>query len=165
MTQLFEQKVAHARDLQVRRTRKRVIVKSFIDNWHSFRKCPQGWRVAFILTDGVAIYGVSTFGRPVARREDQETTLEHTRMALSNDAPRNSASFFMAQSRKWIRANMPEVKRLISYVPAGKYKGITYLADNWRIVYENQHSTAKWTNRKERHDVQNEQRTKFEREP
>jgi hypothetical protein len=165
MTQLFECKAEQVRDLYIRRTRKRILIRTFINEWHSFRKCPQGWRVAFILTDGIAIYGVSTFGRPVARREDQERTLEHTRMALSSEAPRNSATFFMAQCRKWIRENMPEINRLISYVPAGKYKGITYLGDNWRVVYENQISTARWTNRKSRHDAQNTLRTKFEREP
>lgn len=165
MNSLFVRDGISTRDLHLSVSTDRELICRLINQWHSWRSAPCGWKVAFVLTDGIAIYGVSIFGRPVARCEDQETTLEHTRMALSRHAPRNSATYFMAQSRKWIRENMPHIKRLISYVPAGTYTGITYRGDNWRTVYANKKSTSKWTNRARRHDVQNEYRTKFEREP
>lgn len=151
--------------LHVAVTRDKELVNMLVNSWHSWRKAPQGWRVAFVLTDGIVIHGVSTFGRPVARREDQLTTLEHTRMALADTAPRNSASFFMAKCRAWIRDNMPDIVRLISYVPSREYSGITYRADNWRIVYQDKKCSAKWTNREGRENSQNEYRTKFERIP
>ena len=143
-----------------------ALVKSLINSWHSWRCAPVGWKVAFLLTDGVAIYGVSTFGRPVARMEDQISTLEHTRMALGPNAPRNSASYFMAKCRHWIRENMPDVGRLISYVPTREYTGVTYRADNWTIVYEDRPANGRtWTNRSWRHDVGNKHATKYVRKP
>lgn len=165
MEQLFGGSAAVVGDLYVGITHDGELVKRLINQWHSMRTAPAGWRVAFVLTDGITVYGVSTFGHPVARRENQQTTLEHTRMALSPDAPRNSATFFMARSRKWIRENMPEIGRLISYVPSDKYTGVTYRGDNWPIVYADQCTTSRWTNRPKRRDVQNAQRTKFERVP
>lgn len=165
MNQLFSRDTVQLRDLRIQVTHNRELVCSLINHWHSWRTAPPGWRVAFLLTDGLVIYGVSTFGRPVARCEEQETTLEHTRMALAPNAPRNSATFFMAQTRKWIRDNMPSVTRLISYVPSDRFSGVTYRGDNWKIVYSNQRTTSKWTNRANRHNVGCKTRTKFEREP
>ena len=161
---MFEQDVC-LESLRAERIVNKALVCQLINQWHSFRDAPQGWKVALALTDGLNIYGVSTFGRPVARHEDQVTTLEHTRMALAPNAPRNSATRFMALCRKWIRENMPEVSRLISYVPSDRYTGITYRADNWRIVYENQVETATWKNRPGRLGNEAKVRTKFEREP
>jgi hypothetical protein len=163
--QCFEPRVEKVGQLMVCVTHDAELVRSLVDAWHSWRDAPQGWRVAFILTDGLAIYGVSTFGRPVARKEDQVHTMEHTRMALGPGAPRNSASFFMAGCRRWIRGNMRDCHRLISYVPSHEYSGVTYRADNWRIVYENQPNRSSWRNRDGRKDSGNEFRTKFEREP
>jgi len=157
--------VPQLNQLRVVPTRDGLLVKAMINSWHSFRKSPVGFRVAFVLTDGISIVGVSTFGRPVARNEDQLTTLEHTRMALCDNAPPNSASFFMARCRSWIRQNMPEVSRLISYVPSRQYMGVTYLSDNWNIVYCDQEAWSSWTTRKRRGDNGNEYRTKFERKP
>ena len=152
-------------DLTVSVSHDAALVASLINNWHSWRTSPAGWRVAFLLLDDCAIYGVSTFGRPVARLEDQHRTLEHTRMALGPGAPRNSASWFMARCRAWIRENMPDINRLISYVPAGEYRGVTYLADNWAVVYEEVPGRATWTNRAGRLSSENVLRTKFERVP
>lgn len=153
------------RSLYAAVTHDRQLVMQLIDQWHSWRNAPQGWRVAFLFTDGVCIFGVSTFGRPVARLEDQETTLEHTRMALAPNAPRCSATRFMALSRKWIRDNMPEIKRLISYVPFDRFTGVTYRVDNWRTAYAYRHTTHSWTNRSGHQAVENHIRTKFERVP
>lgn len=165
MLQLFE-RVPELRELRVVCTHDGVLVRGLIDEWHSFRSCPAGWRIAFMLTDGIAIYGVSIFGRPVARCEDQVYTLEHTRMALGPHAPRNSASFFMAGCRRWIRRHMPEIVRLISYVPTRRYSGVTYRADNWHVVFEDREATGRsWANRSGRGDVGNDYSTKFEREP
>lgn len=146
-------------------THRYALVAAYVNMWHSWLTAPQGWKVAFVLTDGVTIYGVSTWGRPVARLEDQETTLEHTRMALCDAAPRNSGTWFLAQNRKWIRENMPHIKRCISYVPSERHTGIVYRGDNWRTVYVAQAFQHTWTNRAGRKEQQYKIRTKFEREP
>lgn len=153
------------RQLVVVTTTDSKLVKTLINEWHSMRTAPAGWRVAFVLTDGVNIYGVSTFGRPVARCEDQVHTLEHSRMALGPQAPRNSASYFMSRCRAWIRKNMPEIKRLISYVPTREYTGVTYRADNWSTIYADMPKRASWQNRTKRTGIANQFRTKYERVP
>lgn len=163
-TQLFEPS-ANLNAFSVSVTHDSQLVRQLVRQWHSSNKPPVGWRVAFLLHDGAAIIGVSTFGRPVARMEDQVHTLEHTRMALAPSAPRNAGTFFMAHCRVWIRENMPEIKRLISYVSQLRHTGIVYRGDNWRLVYERHKDNSMWTNRPGRIDSKALLRAKFEREP
>lgn len=163
MNQIFEQ--SEIKKLRVVKCEDARLVRDCINAWHSFRKAPRSnWNIAFILTDGLRIYGVSIFSHPIARNEDQTTTLEHSRMALAPNAPRNSASFFMAGCRKWIRDNIPHIKRLISYVPSEHYSGVTYRADNWKVVYKNKIETATWATRR-KNNFGCRVRTKFERCP
>lgn len=147
------------------RTRNRVLVSRLIKAWHSTHRPPAGWRVAFLLKrDGVTV-GVSTFGRPVARMEDQTFTLEHQRMALGPGLPQNTASWWMAQMRRQLREAYPEIRRLISYVDDTVRSGVTYRADNWRVVYSGRVGKKTWYNRPGRIQPQAASRTKFERVP
>ena len=152
----------------------RTTTRLMVSRWHSTHRAPIGWKVAFLLlTDGAGwddlreqrILGVSTWGRPVARAEDQIGTLEHTRMALSPSAPKNSASWFISANRRWIREHMPQVRRLISYVDETDHLGVTYRADNWHIVYRRQPSSGSWQSRPGREGRACVLRTKFERTP
>lgn len=164
LIQMFSAKALSPRQLTWSLTNDGVLVKTLVNQWHSTLPAPVGWRIAFLLMDGLAIVGVSTWGRPVARLEESEYTLEHTRMALSNEAPRNSGSWFLAQNRKWIRENMPEIGRLIAYINLDHHTGIVYRADNWRTVYQKRNSDS-WTNRPGRIGSEANYRAKFEREP
>lgn len=147
------------------RTRNRILVNRLINSWHSTHRPPPGWRIAFVLKrDGVTV-GVSTFGRPVARMEDQVTTLEHQRMALGPGLPKNTASWWMAQMRRELRREFPEVRRLISYVDQTVHSGVTYRADNWRTVYSGRIEKKDWSNRPGRVQPQAVSRVKFERSP
>lgn len=164
LQQLFAPPSLSVAKLQSGVCHNKYLIQRLIDQWHSTLPAPVGWRVAFILSDGFHILGASTWGRPVARLEDQETTLEHTRMALSPDAPRNSATWFIAQNRKWIREHMPSITRLIAYVNGTVHTGVTYRGDNWRTI-KREHNTSSWTNRPGRLGDETEIRIKFEREP
>ena len=104
------------------------------------------------------------WGRPSARLEDQETTLELTRLAHSPSIPRNFGSWALARMRKWIRENMPEIVRLISYQDADIHHGTIYKADNWKMVYE-KHTVHTWTNRPGRLGNERQHKIKWEREP
>lgn len=163
--QLFEPSGAPVGRLRVGVTHSRELVYRLVREWHSCKGAPVSWRVAFVLSDGLRLVGVATFGRPVARLEDQRHTLEHTRMALSPAAPRNAGTFFLAQCRAWIRAHMPEVTRLISYVSQVRHSGIVYRGDNWRVVYAGRVHSAEWTNRGGRKMNKARLRAKFERGP
>ncbi len=149
--QMFQVTISKASDLRIGVTHNKALVQGLVDEWHSVLKHPQGWRVAFLLSGEYSIVGVATLGRPVARHEDQVTTLELTRMALADYAPKNSATYFMGQMRRWIRRNMPEIKRLISYQDEDAHLGTIYRADNWILVYSGR-ATGKssWNNREGR---------------
>ncbi|MBF6555509.1 MAG: hypothetical protein IVW52_04955 [Acidimicrobiales bacterium] len=151
--------------LRISRTRNARLVKVLVRSWHSTHPPPVSWRVVFFLYHGGEVVGVSTWGRPVARAEDQVTTLEHTRMALGPGAPKNSGSWFLAANRHWIRENMPDVRRLIAYVDESNHSGVTYRADNWVIVYRRLTKTQSWSNRPGRTGTKAGLRTKFEHAP
>jgi len=53
------------------------------------------------------------WGHPIARMEEQNSTLELTRMFLF-DSPKNSESKALSLAEKWIKLNRTE-KRLIAY--------------------------------------------------
>ncbi len=162
-------------NLQSVRVRSHSMVDPKVEEWHSTHRPHVGWRVAFVLRvpgeswgDLTAFrdVGVSTWGRPVARGEDQVRTLEHTRMALGPGAPKNSASWFLAANRRWIRRYLPGVTRLISYVDEEQgHVGVTYRADGWRVVYSRRERSHSWGSRPGRTGQVAQKRTKFEREP
>ncbi|MGI0150854.1 MAG: XF1762 family protein [Thermoplasmata archaeon] len=152
--------------LRIARTHNAQLVRCLIRSWHSTHPAPVSWRVAFLLYGECGeVIGVSTFGRPVARAEDRVHTMEHTRMALGPAARKNSASWFMAACRRWIRAEMPGVHRLIAYVDETRHTGVTYRADNWRTVYSGLRPTGNWGNRPGRAGEKATVRRKFERPP
>ena len=110
----------------------RVLVMRLVRSWHSTHPPRVGWKVSFLLKAGATVVGVSIWGLPTARHEDNSgQTWEHYRMALSPEAPKNAASFFIARNRAWIRTNAPHVTRLIAYIDETVHTGVTYRADNW----------------------------------
>ena len=143
----------------------RAVIRHFIRLWHSTHPAPAGWKVSFMAVYKGDVVGVSIWGRPVARLEDQVSTLEHIRMALAPYAPRNTASWFIAQNRKWIRDNMPHVKRIISYIDESNHTGITYRADNWKTIYSGKKNDSNWKSREGRVCKGASFRSKFERTP
>jgi len=144
-------------------TTSHAAVDPFIRSWHSTLPNPSpGFRVAFVVyAPNLAPVAVATWGRPVARMEDQEHTLELTRFAIGPDAPRNVGSWALARMRRWIRDNMPDVVRLISYQDADAHDGALYKADNWRQVYE-KFTDHTWTNRPGRKGTERPHKIKWE---
>ena len=113
----------------------RRLVRRLVAAWHSTHPARHGWKVSFLLRDRGRVVGVSIWGLPTARLEDNTgRTWEHYRMALSPEAPKNAASYFLARNREWIRASAPGVRRLISYIDETVHTGVRYRADNWLRV-------------------------------
>jgi hypothetical protein len=81
------------------------------------------------------LIGVMIWGRPIARMEEQNNTLELTRMFLF-DSPKNSESRTLSLAERWIKQNRPE-RRLIAYSDtAAGHLGTIYRAANWKLVKE-----------------------------
>jgi hypothetical protein len=160
---LFPARVKSVSDCVIARTRSYTLVAELIRRWHStLPNAPPGFRIAFIVSapNGMPL-AAAMWGRPLARLEDQEHTLELTRLAHSPEAPCNTGSWALARMRRWIVENMPEIERLISYQDADVHCGTIYKADNWRQVYE-KHTEHTWTNRPGRLGTERQHKVKWE---
>lgn len=103
------------------------------------------------------------FTHPCARLEDQEHTLELSRMVLLDHCPRNSESRALGLAARYIRRSMPDVYRLIAYTdPAQGHKGTVYRAAGWRFV--GQTEARAWTRKnRPRRDARVGAKLKFEK--
>jgi len=64
--------------------------------------------------------------------------LELRRMAISKDAPKNTASSMIGVMVKLIKKKFPELKRLISYQDTEVHAGTIYKASGWVIGGESE---------------------------
>jgi hypothetical protein len=79
---------------------------------------------------GVA-YAVAMWSNPVARLLPQLEWLELRRLAISDDAPKNTASRFLGWMARDVRSRFPQVVRLISYQDCEVHQGTIYKASGW----------------------------------
>jgi len=166
VTLFGDPKLTSPTECVVQRTTSRSLCRDLIARWHStLPNMPPGFRLAFVAyaSNGEPV-ACATWGRPVARLEDSKETLELTRLAHSPNVPRNFGSWMLGQMRRYIRENMPEIKRLISYQDADIHHGTIYKADNWTKVYE-RFTEHTWTNRPGRRGTERKHKIKWERAP
>jgi len=125
-------KIMSPKELTIERWRNRKNVQNFLEKNHYLGRV-QGWRYAFAIKYKNYIVGCATFGRPVARFEDQKKTLELTRFVLLDACPRNSESYILSKLLKILRKD--GWKRFISYSDLEEgHSGTIYRATNWRKV-------------------------------
>jgi hypothetical protein len=81
---------------------------------------------------------VGIWSSPVAgnRMKDSDKILELRRLAISSQASKNTATWFLARMIKKIKVKFPEIKKLISYQDKTKHQGTIYKAGNWQIDSE-----------------------------
>jgi hypothetical protein len=80
------------------------------------------------------LYAVALWGRPVARTICGLGYLELRRMAISENAPKNTASRMLAWMAKDIRKIRTDIVKLISYQDTSHHKGTIYKAAGWTPV-------------------------------
>lgn len=78
------------------------------------------------------LYAVAAWSNPVARLLPQLEWLELRRMAISPEAPKNTASRMLGWMVRDIRKRFPEVRRLISYQDCEVHAGTIYKAAGWK---------------------------------
>jgi len=91
-------------------------------------------RFALAATFDGGIYGVAIWTRPVAANRMQwpaEHLLELRRLAIPGYAPKYTASRMLGRMARWIKKDMPEVCRLVSYQMTSVHTGTIYAAANW----------------------------------
>jgi len=81
-------------------------------------------------------FAVAIWSSPIAgnRLKDGWLLLELRRMAISDKAPKNTASRMLSWMRKDIKIRFPEIIRLISYQDTEAHFGTIYKAANWRLA-------------------------------
>ena len=95
--------------------------------------------------DGIA-YACAIWSSPIAanRLTEGATALELRRMAISSDAPANTASRMLGVMRRQIQKEMPHITLLVSYQDTEVHKGTIYKAAGWAAVAQNK--GASWSN-------------------
>jgi hypothetical protein len=81
-------------------------------------------------------YASAIWSSPVAQNRFKygRQILELRRMAVSPEAPKNTATRMLAYMRKYIATYMPDIALLISYQDTEVHLGTIYKADNWIAV-------------------------------
>lgn len=79
-------------------------------------------------------YATAIWSSPIAgnRLKDSYKILELRRLAISKDAPKNTASRMLSIMIKIIRKSFPEITRFISYQDTDVHLGTIYKASGWK---------------------------------
>ena len=93
-------------------------------------------------------YASAIWSSPVAQNRFKygKQILELRRLAISPEAPRNTATRMLAFMRKHIVKTMPDIALLVSYQDTEVHLGTIYKADNW--VATSVSEGTSWTNEK-----------------
>tara|TARA_R110002153_G_scaffold41774_1_gene119047 strand:- start:3 stop:575 length:573 start_codon:yes stop_codon:yes gene_type:complete len=104
--------------------------------------------ICFIAEFDNIAYAAAIWSSPIAanRLIEGKTALELRRMAISDDAPINTASRMLAIMRKIIKKKIEHITLLISYQDTEVHKGTIYKASGWKAVSRNKGTS--WTNKK-----------------
>lgn len=104
--------------------------------WHSRLPNVQDgpWQYAFKMSFQGVTYAVALWNNPSARTLPGHW-LELRRMACAPDAPKYTASRFLALMVKWFRKNTPEREKCISYQDTAVHQGTIYKAAGWTAEY------------------------------
>ncbi len=95
--------------------------------------------------DGI-FYAVAIWTDPVAanRLTDGDKTIELRRMAICEDAPKNTASRMISWMVKDIKRRWPELVKCVSYQDTEAHSGTIYSASGWERV-DTKESLTQWS--------------------
>lgn len=88
-------------------------------------------------------FAVAIWSNPAARNLPQIEWLELRRLAISPDAPRNTASWMLAVMVRLIKRLRPLVTTLVSYHDTSVHNGTIYRAAGWKPTKIN--NDGNWT--------------------
>lgn len=105
------------------------------EQWHSRLPLLSNWQGCFAYGAECnnVMYGIAIWGRPVARSFNGLGYIELRRMAVSDDAPKNTASRMIGWMLREIRKE-GTYKKAISYQDTEVHSGIIYKATGWNAT-------------------------------
>lgn len=121
--------------------RERGYVRDFIE-MHHYSRSINGVKVSqcFSLDRDGEMIGAMLYGQMATRGQwepygsSEQAVLELRRLVLIDDTPRNSESYFIGRTLRWLKRHT-EVETVVSYAdPAHGHEGIVYRASNFKHV-------------------------------
>lgn len=76
-------------------------------------------------------YGVAIYSQPIIASLCDGETIELRRLAICDDAPKNTATRMMAVTRRMLKKKWPHLSRIVSYQAIDVHHGTIYKADGW----------------------------------
>lgn len=120
----------------------RVMVRDFIETNH-YSKNINGLKATycFALYDGETMIGAMIYGEPAMNnqaskynRENPNKVLELRRLCCIDDTPKNTESYFIGKTLKWLQKNS-DYETIISYADMTYgHQGTIYKASNFKHV-------------------------------
>jgi hypothetical protein len=107
--------------------------KAFIQRWHYSKSArSQKQKHVFKLVDKRTndLVGVAIYGQPMSMRMDKDI-IELRRLCLIDDTPKNTESYFIAKTLRWLEKNT-DYSRVVSFAdPNHGHAGTIYKASNF----------------------------------
>ena len=134
-------------------------VKDFIEKWH-YSKSINGLMsdYCFKLMDGNRMIGAMIYGRFAMANvwkkygDSPEEVIELRRLCCIDDTPKNTESYFIGNTLRWLKKNTT-IKTVISYAdPEYGHEGIIYQATNFKDIGKTSAGKVIMHNGKKYHD-------------
>jgi hypothetical protein len=108
-------------------------VIDFVQENHYSRSCrSQMQKHVFTASVGQELKGVAIYGLPMGRNCDPDM-IELRRFCLAPGAEKNTASWFLSQTLRWLQKFEHDYSRVLSFAdPNRGHKGTIYLASNFK---------------------------------
>ena len=116
-------------------------IKEFIEEWH-YSHSINGLMsdYCFKLMDGDKLIGAMIYGRMAMANvwkkygDKKEDSIELRRLCCIDDTPKNTESYFIGQTMKWLIKNT-KIKTIVSYAdPEYGHEGVIYQATNFDLI-------------------------------
>jgi hypothetical protein len=104
-------------------------------DWSNIVRLPPN--VNFIAEYDDIAYATAIWSAPIARALNGRNWLELRRLAISTDAPKNTASRMLRVMRLILKASLPNIRKLISYQDTEVHAGTIYKASGWTATQRN----------------------------
>ena len=116
--------------------------------WHSRMPKLTNWQgcLAYSAECGNLVYAVAIWGRPVAREFNGRGYIELRRMAVADDAPKNTATRMIGWMLRELK-RCGEYTLAISYQDTGVHKGTIYKASGWTAAAMKKNIGTGWNTR------------------
>jgi hypothetical protein len=110
-------------------------IKNLIDRYHYSKSCrSMQQKHVFKLVDkrSNGLVGVAIYGNPMGKSYNGSNTIELRRLCLIDETPKNSESFFIAKTLRWLAKNT-RYEQVVSFAdPNHGHLGTIYKASNFK---------------------------------